>query len=90
MFISFCRVVLDKIDPSALNLVCYALFIVDVVENPRYMIVNYLSEFSGIQFEVSYSPSVLRRKIDHYDHVSCYVPTTLSFRSARTAGVFNE
>src|ERR1044072_2148147 len=48
MFISFCRVVLDKIDPSALNLVCYALFVVDVVQNPNYMIVYYFSKFFGI------------------------------------------
>ena len=35
MFISFCSVVLDKIDLSALNCVCHALFIVDVVESPE-------------------------------------------------------
>jgi hypothetical protein len=36
MFVSFCRVVLYKIDLSALNLVSYPPFIVDVVENPNY------------------------------------------------------
>lgn len=52
--------VFDRLDLTALNFVCYTLFIVDVVEDPNHMIVNYLSEFLRIQFEVSYSSLVLR------------------------------
>ena len=48
MFISFFRVVLYKIDPSTLNLIGYAVFVVDVIQYSNYMIVNYLSKFRGI------------------------------------------